>query len=100
MGTKERNSDSNNSSVVRDDTYYDNEVLASTVVSVESGSSEPSAVEISSLRENGNAEKLVKRIFLLRQNFQHLLKGLPPLKHLIVQFLEKVILKRAWMSQI
>ncbi|XP_034698261.1 BTB/POZ domain-containing protein At3g56230-like [Vitis riparia] len=58
VGTKERNSDSDNSDVVRDGTCYDNEFSVSAVVAVENGSSEHSATEISSLRENGNAEKM------------------------------------------
>ncbi|KAL6311470.1 hypothetical protein AAG906_012042 [Vitis piasezkii] len=66
---KGRNSDSDNSNVVRDGTYYDNEVSASAVVAVESGSSEHSAVEISSLRENGNAEKAGEENFSIKTEF-------------------------------
>ena len=54
---KGRSSDSDNSNIIRDGTCYDNEVAASSVVAVESGSSEHSAVEIHSFRENGSAEK-------------------------------------------
>ena len=66
---KGRNNDSDNSNVVRDGTCYDNEVSASAVVAVESGSSEHSAVEISSLRENGNAEKAGEENFSTKTEF-------------------------------
>lgn len=54
--TKGRSSDSGNSNMIRDGTRYDNEVLASALVAVGSGSSEHSDVEIPSSRENANLE--------------------------------------------